>query len=799
MAPESLELLRSAHEGADVVHTLRAKRLVDPIYLLHALRKQKLPRPTWLHDHPFARNPSTKEALLENVREGQSSLLFLRRPRSLGTRGLYSERHVEALVALQRDRERPIRLLPVTLQWHRQPVGLRRSLIDAVFGAHEEPAAFREILGFLWRYGDARFHVGAPVDLKEVVEREPELADKVIAKKVRWTILHHLAREEQLRTGPVHRSPARTRQAVKNDPQVRRLIASSSEQGKDRAELEAKTDKHLKKIAADMSVTWLRIFDVFIDFLWNRIYDGIQVDPEGLALVRRAARRGPVVVVPSHKSHVDYLVLSQVFFKNDLIPPHIAAGENLDFWPIGGVFRKGGAFFLRRSFRGDKLYAAVFAAYVRRLLKEGHALEFFIEGGRSRTGKVLLPKMGMLTMCARPVLEGNIPDVSFIPVSIGYEKVIEAGSYAKELAGGSKKKEDVTSLVSSARVLGARYGRVYVDFDEPVSLREMVEDRGVEIPVTDDNRVAKPLINYLGHRIVYGINRVTRVTPTSVAALVLLASERKGMAEDELRAKTARALDFLAAVGARRSAALDTGDHAEAVKTALGRLARDRLVMIKASPGGQVVYQLDESGRIALDYYKNNILHFFVPAAIVAAAVLTAGRDHAASEEAVATWALRISQILKNEISFRVDSTFEDNYEEAKTLLRDRGTLAEEKEGWRVSESGEEEARALAGLLASFFDSYRLMGETLKMLEQGAAKERKILDAALAEARSQALDGRLARAESASQPVMRQALSLYLGERAVLRGEGGDILIGEPGRREGLLQEIRILLDAQPT
>ncbi|MEL6185832.1 MAG: 1-acyl-sn-glycerol-3-phosphate acyltransferase, partial [Myxococcota bacterium] len=569
-------------------------------------------------------------------------------------------------------------------------------------------------------------------------------------------------------------------------------------QTRDREELEAETDRHLQKIAADMNVTWLRIFDVFIEFLWNRIYDGIQVDPEGLALVRRAARRGPVVVVPSHKSHVDYLVLSQVFFKNDLIPPHIAAGENLDFWPIGSVFRRGGAFFLRRSFRGDKLYATVFAAYVRRLLKEGHAVEFFIEGGRSRTGRVLLPKMGMLTMCARPVLEGSIPDVSFIPVSIGYEKVIEAGAYAKELAGGQKKKEDMTALVSSAKVLRSRYGRVYVDFDEPLSLKEMAAERGVDIPVEDDVRVGKPLINYLGHRIVYGINRVTRVTPTSLAAMVLLASERKGMGEDELSAKTARALDFLGGVGARRSAALQTDDYLDAVKEALGRLARDRLVITKTAPGGTLVYQLDESGRIALDYYKNNILHFFVPAAIVAAAVLTAGRGAVASEASVKRWALRISQILKNEISFRVDSTFEDNYEEAKSFLQSRGTITREAEGWRATEAGEEEARELAGLLASFFDTYRLMGETLELLENGAVKERKVLEAALAEARRQALDGRLARAESASQPVIRQALSLYLGEQAIRRGESGDLLLGEPGRREQLLQEIRTLLDAQP-
>src|SRR5262249_49381050 len=157
--------------------------------------------------------------------------------------------------------------------------------------------------------------------------------------------------------------------------------------------------------------------------------------------------------------------------------------------------------------KGDKLYAAVFAAYVRRLLKEGHALEFFIEGGRSRTGKLLAPKMGMLSMCVDPVLEGGLADVSFVPVSISYEKIIEAKSYAHELGGGAKKREDVGTLLSSTRLLIARYGRVYVDFDEPISLRVFAASRGFELGRAEESAAtSKGLVTQLGHRIVYGIN-----------------------------------------------------------------------------------------------------------------------------------------------------------------------------------------------------------------------------------------------------------------------------------------------------
>ena len=195
---------------------------------------------------------------------------------------------------------------------------------------------------------------------------------------------------------------------------------AEADSGRPIADVEREAVGILRKIAADTNYTWLAILDVVLDRAWSRLYADIVIDREGLAKLRRAARKGAVVLVPSHKSHIDYLLLSQIFFKEGLMPPHIAAGENLNFPPMGMIMRRGGAFFMKRSFRGDRLYGVVFAAYVRRLLKEGHTIEFFIEGGRSRTGRLLAPRLGMLGMCVDPILDGSIHDVSFIPVHIGY-------------------------------------------------------------------------------------------------------------------------------------------------------------------------------------------------------------------------------------------------------------------------------------------------------------------------------------------------------------------------------------------
>src|SRR5439155_11035019 len=272
-----------------------------------------------------------------------------------------------------------------------------------------------------------------------------------------------------------------------------------------------------------------------MSWVFRKIFDGIEVDVEGLEKVRAAARKGPLVIVPSHKSHIDYLVLSYVFLLNDLVPPLVAAGANLSFWPMGFLFRRGGAFFLRRTFRGDKLYAAVFRAYVRKMLRESFNIEFFIEGGRSRTGKLLAPKLGLLGMIVEAALDDDgqhARKAQVVPISIGYEKVIEEKSYAKEAAGGEKKKEDVKGLLKATKVLGARYGRLNIQFDEPFSLGDTLREAGAMVAWNEEENwiVPAPLDSpqrrhatlRLAHRIVYGINRETAVTPTALAAAALL-------------------------------------------------------------------------------------------------------------------------------------------------------------------------------------------------------------------------------------------------------------------------------------
>ena len=194
----------------------------------------------------------------------------------------------------------------------------------------------------------------------------------------------------------------------------------------------------MEEIAADFSYETVRLSDRVLSWTWNRLYQGINVT--NAERVRQLAQDGhEIVYVPCHRSHMDYLLLSYVLYHQGLVPPHIAAGINLNFWPAGPIFRRLGAFFIRRTFKGNKLYSTVFREYLGELFTRGYSVEYFVEGGRSRTGRLLEPKTGTLSMTIQAMLRGGTRPITLVPIYIGYEHVMEVGTYAK-LRGATKEK-----------------------------------------------------------------------------------------------------------------------------------------------------------------------------------------------------------------------------------------------------------------------------------------------------------------------------------------------------------------------
>ncbi|MEM6957289.1 MAG: 1-acyl-sn-glycerol-3-phosphate acyltransferase, partial [Myxococcota bacterium] len=549
--------VKQAAEAGVVVHVMRTLSFLD-FFCLHVLLKRfGLPLVRFVNDlglgifEPFGkgvrrmrlRKQLPEDSALAGVlRGGHSALLFLRRPPRLGKRRRAETRGdlIRTLVETQRRMERPILLQPQTFVWNLRPRQQRTSWVDLFFGPVEWPGAVRRFFQFLFNYRNARLRSGEAFDLQAFVAEHQDLTDSQLADKVRFALLRIIERERRLVVGPTKKTPGRIEEELLRSPRVRAEIEAEAKRGKSNVtSVEKRARKILRRLAANQQPWMIRFLDRFLGWVFRRIYDGIVVDEEGVERIRSAAREGTLIFLPSHKSHVDYLVLSYVLHNAGLVPPLIAAGENLSFFPLGPLLRRGGAFFIRRSFRGRRLYTALVDAYLRKLVTEGFSIEFFLEGGRSRTGKLRPPKLGLLAMVADAAQKAPLKEVSFVPISIGYERIIEEGSYMQELSGGDKKKENVGGLLSTPRILRSQYGRLYVQVGEILPIAELRHALREE----PDER--KALLLAFGRRINREINRVTAVTPAALVATALLESRRRGIRRAELMTNARQLLEAL--------------------------------------------------------------------------------------------------------------------------------------------------------------------------------------------------------------------------------------------------------------
>jgi glycerol-3-phosphate O-acyltransferase len=765
---EGADKIRRAAEGGTVVYVCKTLSYIDYLYFSYAFLKYALPLSRFANGvktlmmQPLGkilagalrlwreRRSSSVAEMSTVVRAGESALLFLKRPHTLfgwepaQFRGAY----VEELIRIQRERGqtgRPIIFVPLTLVWGSPAVRAareRRGIVDLIFGEREAPGRLRALFTFFKDYKDSQVLVGEPLELPRFLAEEEGASDDVLARRLRWQLGGRLESEVRVVLGPPRKNVRRIQEEVLRS---RRLVAEAKEIEVDEKltppQLEKRARAALKEIAADPK-PWMFWFSrPIMAWVFRKIFDGIEIDMEGLEKVRAAARKGPIVIVPSHKSHIDYLVLSYVFLENDLVPPLVAAGANLSFWPLGFFFRRGGAFFLRRTFRGDKLYAAVFRAYVRKMLRESFNIEFFIEGGRSRTGKLLAPKLGLLGMVVEAALDddgAHARRASVVPISIGYEKVIEEKSYAKELAGGEKKKEDVKGLLGATRVLGAQYGRLNIQFDDPLPLGPTLREYGAMAAWDEDENVVvaaeeaqwKAATSRLAHRIVYGINRVTAVTPTALAACALLATGRRGIVRRELLEQARFLMERARQAGGRLSAAVvdDKGAlDVEALDRAIELLARDGDIEVRASQQSGAfdvksgrpldeIYTVPEERRLRLAYYRNNALHLYVADGLVALALLGAAKRGLVGVEELRERTLRVSRLLKLEFTYRVGETFETIFDQTLQGLKSAGLIGSATHGVHPAPGAAPRLALLAGQVTDFVESYLVAARGLEAL-----------------------------------------------------------------------------------
>jgi glycerol-3-phosphate O-acyltransferase len=382
--------------------------------------------------------------------------------------------------------------------------------------------------------------------------------------------------------------------------------------------------RYAYEIAADISPRFVAFAEIVLSRIWNRLYDGVEVlHAERLELASQGAQ---VVYVPCHRSHMDYLLLSYAIYREGHAVPHIAAGINLNIPLVGRLLRKGGAFFIRRSFRGNALYTTVFTGYMGTIMARGHSIEYFIEGGRSRTGRLLRPKTGMLSITVRSFLRNPVRPVVFVPVYFGYERIVEANTYIGELSGQPKQKETILGLLRSLRVLRERFGSVHVNIGEPIALVAVLDRLTPDWrsrPIEDQAPApwVGAVVDDLAPRIMQHINAAAAVTPINLLAVTLLAMPRQTLVEADL----ARQLDLYCSL--LRSEAYSPRVTVTAMSgSEIIRYGESmRLVMRQAHPLGDLVRMTDENA-VLVTYFRNNVLHLFAMPSLIACAFISNAR-----------------------------------------------------------------------------------------------------------------------------------------------------------------------------
>jgi glycerol-3-phosphate O-acyltransferase len=797
------ELAELAGRGS-IVFVMRSAGLLNFLYLRWLLRRWGLPPlraalglggvMPWL-----ARVRPTRAALEEAVVRGRCAVVFLRRATGPDPFPL--------LVALQRRLDRPVLLVPAMLVWTRRPRKLKPTLGDILFGRPDAPSRFSNAVGFLLNHRRAVWRAGRASDVAAFVAERGAEPDATLGRKLRGALHLHLAHEVTAVVGPPLKSAGRVREQVLRDKGLRLCLERQArETGRPLHELQREAEHDLREIAARYSANFIEILRPIVGSILHRLYDAIEVDEEGLARVKKAMGEAPVVLCPSHRSHVDYLLLSWLFYENGMTPPHIAAGINLAFWPFGAIARRGGAFFIRRSLRGDRVYTATLRAYVKQLLRDRFPQEFYMEGGRSRSGKLLFPKTGLFSMEVDAWLEEAAPDVLFVPVGIDYEVLLESGSYARELAGGEKPRENLGGLLRAGKVLRRRYGRLGIQFEEPISLRAFARQRlGDGAPATLAADAYDPvpgaagpegaaesrrqLVQALANRVAYGINRALSVTPVGLVAASLLAHRSRGLGAAEL----ARRVDLLRSIARARGARLSRGlATAPAdplvpgpVADAVARLSVEGLVHVERA-AGETIYQAVEDRRPLLDYHKNAVIHVFVALSLVAAALRPLGSGATVADVEERT--RRLSRLFKLEFMYRVDASFEEIFTEDVRFLERIGAVR--AGGDRLAIGDAAVLDLLADQLRPYLESYRLVLETLQAMDRdtpsAGVDARSLVKAALEHGRAAYAAGGVATRESVSKAAFENAAEWLFQQGALAPGPGGRARLAASWREKKL-------------
>jgi len=618
-------------------------------------------------------------------------------------------------------------LVPVMILWRKYLRGERRKLTELLLGISSNP----NWMGKLWyllrkRQDSSVKSLGSFPLVERAVIHGVESTDAIDeaeslknARVIRRKILVSVQQEMRVVLGPRYLSPTSVKEILMRDEEVQTTIKLVAEkQGVDTKKMMMIAYQYLTEIVANYALRFIEIMEVLLGWLFNRVFEGLVTNRDDLSRLRETMKTKPVVFISCHRSHLDYLVVPYVLFTEDMVTPHIAAGINLSFWPVGYFLRKGGAFFIRRSFRGNELYALLLKKYIEYLLKNRHNIKFFIEGTRSRSGKMLPPAYGILKMTLESYRSKSLEDIALVPVSICYDEIFEEGSYSKELQGVAKQRESASGLLKSRKIIKRNFGKVYVRFAEALSVKEIIQN-------SDQSQIdSKFMVQKTAFQICKTINDVSPITPKSIVCGILLIHREPSLPLVEILRITEKMADYVTYSGMILSTAQRTSFRT-AVETTIKVLQKRGSVIV--NEGAPRSYGVEPRKRVSLNFYKNNAIHCFVIPSIVVLSFLqtvkkrkgNSGVDRSFYGDFLAC-AMNLRNFLKFEFFFSPRAVFAEELNRTLNFFApgtnwENGSASDWIEGFHQYFRDWDEITVYSAMLGELLDSYCAFMKYLKL------------------------------------------------------------------------------------
>ncbi len=806
---ETKKIHDKAKEGL-IVYTLKSRSDLESLLYHFQYEQNGLPSPvfacdgtmTIFHSIPFfIRTTAAKFSFLFKhgvwmspyrtgyiehlIRSGKSLTLYIRDTETLRKRFIGSGRDpLVRVIQAQKEIERPIYLVPQMVIWEKGPERTKKQLSEIILRGRANPSGMRVLINFVRYFREAFITQAEPLNLKEYLREHPEREADVSALQIRQLLLDRLNKEKRVIVGPVAKSRQEIMEKVLFNDLVKRAIdRRMKKNGKPIKAIRKEAYKFINEIAADYNIFFIRLWGWIIRWALKHVFDGIEIDRKGLERVREEARRSTLVLVPCHKSHMDYMIISYIFFINNLFPPHIAAGMNLSFWPFGTLFRKSGAFFIRRSFRGSILYPALFTQYIHVLIEEGYPIEFFIEGGRSRSGKMVLPKLGFLSILINGYRAGCCEDLSFVPIAINYDRVMEEKAYLREIEGQEKPKESLRGVIRSLSVIKKRFGKIYINFDDPISLKGYL--KGLNEKKESPLSIKKHAIPYyLAYKIANRINRVMMVVPTFLTAAAILAVTKRGFSMNHLREVSSLFLDYLRHEEVNMTESLSKDENLDyALKETLEIFLDEKIIgdvrleREERAEEDDPLFELNDKNRNNLEYYKNNLLHFLLPIAFVSVSLLSRKRNSIDLEGIKEDFSF-MQNLFINDFVFPPDEGNDRFIESTLKYLLEKGLIRENNGCYLIQSRHLEDLLHFASLVQSSFEAYYIVGSSLKYIYRRRLPEWRFMRRVRSTGEKMLQTGEIQRAESLSNVSYQNAVQFLIDQKIILRHKDRGLIEG---------------------